>query len=29
VKRLKNLFDGHPTWQEVIRESGSSAWLEV
>lgn len=29
VKRLKNLFDGHPTWQEVIRESGSSGWLEV
>jgi len=29
VKRLKNLFDGHPTWREVIRESGSSAWLEV
>ncbi|VDC19193.1 hypothetical protein [Pseudogemmobacter humi] len=29
VKRLKNLFDGHSTWQEVIRESGSSAWLEV
>lgn len=29
VKRLKDLFGGHPTWQEVIRESGSSAWLEV
>ena len=27
VKRLKNLFGGHPTWQEFIRESGSSAWL--
>ncbi|MBK5911438.1 hypothetical protein CCR85_08035 [Rhodothalassium salexigens] len=29
VKRLKNLFDGHSTWQDVIRESGSSAWLDV
>ena len=29
VKRLKNLFDGHPTWQEVIRERGSRARLEV
>ena len=29
VKRLKDLFGGHPTWQEVIRESGSSGWLEV
>ena len=29
VKRLKDLFGGHPTWQEVIQESGSSAWLEV
>lgn len=29
VKRLKDLFAGHATWQEVIRESGSSGWLEV
>ncbi|WP_156116110.1 hypothetical protein [Paracoccus sanguinis] len=29
VKRLRDLFSGHPTWHEVIRESGSSAWLEV
>lgn len=29
VKRLKDLFGGHPTWQEVIRESGSNCWLEV
>lgn len=29
VKRLKDLFGGHPSWQEVIRESGSNAWLEV
>ncbi|MFQ5439654.1 MAG: hypothetical protein ACE5DK_12600 [Paracoccaceae bacterium] len=29
VRRLKDLFGGHPTWQEAIRESGSSCWLEV
>jgi hypothetical protein len=29
VKRLNNLFNGHPTWQEVIWESGSNCWLEV
>lgn len=29
VKRLKDLFGGHPTWQEVIRESGSNCWLQV
>jgi hypothetical protein len=29
VKRLKDLFSGHPTWHEVIRESGSNCWLEV
>jgi len=29
VKRLKDLFAGHPTWHEVIRESGSNCWLEV
>ena len=29
VKRLKDLFGKHPTWREVIRESGSSCWLEV
>ena len=29
VRRLKDLFGGHRTWQEVIRESGSSCWLEV
>ena len=29
VKRLKDLFGGHPTWREVIRESGTSCWLEV
>lgn len=29
IKRLKDLFGGHPTWQEVIRESGSNCWLEV
>ncbi len=29
MKRLKDLFRGHPTWQEVIRESGSNCWLEV
>ena len=29
VKRLKDLFKGHPTWREVIRESGSNCWLEV
>ncbi|PRX29927.1 hypothetical protein SAMN05216257_10954 [Meinhardsimonia xiamenensis] len=29
VKRLKDLFGGHPTWREVIRESGSNCWLEV
>lgn len=29
MKRLKDLFGGHPTWQEVIRESGSNCWLEV
>jgi hypothetical protein len=29
VKRLKDLFGGHPTWQDVIRESGSNCWLEV
>lgn len=29
VRRLKDLFGGHPTWHEVIRESGSNCWLEV
>lgn len=29
MKRLKDLFGGHRTWQEVIRESGSNCWLEV
>ena len=29
VKRLKDLFGGHPTWQAVIRETGSNCWLEV
>ena len=29
VKRLKDLFKNHPTWKEVIRESGSNCWLEV
>lgn len=29
VRRLKDLFSGHPTWHEVIRESGTSCWLEV
>lgn len=29
VRRLRDLFSGHPTWHEVIRESGSSCWLEV
>lgn len=29
VKRLKDLFSGHPTWKDVIRESGSNCWLEV
>lgn len=29
IKRLRDLFSGHPTWQEVIRESGSNCWLEV
>jgi hypothetical protein len=29
MKRLKDLFRGHRTWQEVIRESGSNCWLEV
>ncbi|MCR8724158.1 hypothetical protein [Frigidibacter sp. ROC022] len=29
VKRLKDLFGGHRTWRDVIRESGSNAWLEV
>lgn len=29
VKRLKDLFSGHTTWQDVIRESGSNCWLEV
>ena len=29
VKRLKDLFGGHPTWRDVIRESGSNCWLEV
>ena len=29
VKRLKDLFGGHPTWREAIRESGTSCWLEV
>ena len=29
VKRLKDLFGGHPTWREVIRESGTCCWLEV
>lgn len=29
VKRLKDLFGGHRSWQEVIRESGSNCWLEV
>lgn len=29
VKRLKDLFGGHPTWQEVFLESGSNCWLEV
>ena len=29
VRRLKDLFAGHPTWREVIRESGSNCWLEV
>ena len=29
MKRLKDLFRGHATWQEVIRESGSNCWLEV
>ena len=29
MKRLKDLFRGHPTWQDVIRESGSNCWLEV
>ena len=29
VKRLKDLFGGHPTWREVIRESGTTCWLEV
>jgi len=29
IKRLKDLFRGHPTWQDVIRESGSNCWLEV
>ena len=29
VKRLRDLFGGHPTWHEVIRESGTSCWLEV
>ncbi|MFD1511045.1 hypothetical protein [Lacimonas salitolerans] len=29
VKRLKDLFGGHPTWKDVIRESGSNCWLEV
>lgn len=29
VKRLKDLFSGHTTWQEIIRESGSNSWLEV
>lgn len=29
VKRMKDLFGGHPTWKDVIRESGSNCWLEV
>lgn len=29
VTRLKDLFGGHTTWHEVIRESGSNCWLEV
>jgi hypothetical protein len=29
IKRLKDLFRGHPTWQDAIRESGSNCWLEV
>ena len=29
VRRLKDLFKGHPTWHEVITESGASCWLEV
>lgn len=29
IKRLKDLFGGHPTWKDVIRESGSNCWLEV
>lgn len=29
VKRLKDLFSGHTTWQEIIRERGSNSWLEV
>lgn len=29
VTRLKDLFGGHLTWRDVIRESGTSCWLEV
>jgi hypothetical protein len=29
VRRLKDLFSGHPTWHQVIYESGSNCWLEV
>ena len=29
MKRLEDLFRGHRTWYEVIRESGSDYWLEV
>lgn len=29
VKRLKDLFGGHSTWNDIIRESGSNCWLEV
>ena len=29
VKRSKDLFGGHPASREVIRESGTTCWLEV
>lgn len=28
VRRLSELFKGHPAWKEVIFESGASCWIE-
>lgn len=29
VRRLSELFKGHPAWKKVIFESGASCWIEV